>query len=137
MIYKSILILIFFSSNLLAQSGLTVLKNGLDKIINDKFFDRSQIAIEIFDLTEGKSLYSHNNKLLLHPGSNMKLLTSAAGLVFLGSEYEFTTTLYYNGVAEGVTLYGDLYIVGGLDPDLTSNDLDSLDTAAVQKNMRP
>ncbi len=98
----------------------------MDKIVNDKFFERSQIAIEIFDLTEGKSLYSHNNKLLLHPASNMKLLTSAAGLVFLGPEYEFTTTLYFNGVAEGGTLFGDLYIVGGLDPDLTSNDLDSL-----------
>ena len=126
MIYKSILIIIFFSFNLLAQSGLTVLKNELDKIVNDKFFERSQIAIEIFDLTEGKSLYSHNNKLLLTPASNMKLLTSAAGLVFLGPEYEFTTTLYFNGVAEGATLFGDLYIVGGLDPDFTSKDLDSL-----------
>jgi len=126
MIYKSILIIIFFSFNLLAQSGLTVLKNDLDKIVKDKFFEQSQIAIKIFDLTEGKSLYSHNNKLLLHPASNMKLLTSAAGLVFLGPEYEFTTTLYFKGVAEGVTLFGDLYIVGGLDPDLTSNDLDTL-----------
>ena len=126
MIYKSILILIFFSFNILAQSGLIELKNNLDEILNDKFFERSQIAVEIFDLTEGKSLYSRNNKLLLHPASNMKLLTSAAGLVFLGPEYEFTTTLYYDGVAEGTTFLGDLYIVGGLDPDLTSNDLDSL-----------
>ena len=136
MIYKSILILIFFSFNFLAQSGLNKLKNDLNKIVNDKFFEQSQIAIEIFDLTEGKSLFSHNNKLLLHPASNMKLLTSAAGLVFLGPEYEFTTTLYYNGVAEGVTLYGDLYIVGGLDPDLTLNDLDSLVQALKSLEIR-
>ncbi|MCH8032798.1 MAG: D-alanyl-D-alanine carboxypeptidase/D-alanyl-D-alanine-endopeptidase [Bacteroidetes bacterium] len=136
MIYKSILILIFFSFNFLAQSGLNKLKNDLNKIVNDKFFEQSQIAIEIFDLTEGKSLFSHNNKLLLHPASNMKLLTSAAGLVFLGPEYKFTTTLYYNGVAEGVTLYGDLYIVGGLDPDLTLNDLDSLVQALKSLEIR-
>ena len=136
MIYKSILIIIFFSFNLLAQTGLTKLKNELDKIVNDNFFERSQIAIEIFDLTEGKSLYSHNNKLLLHPASNMKLLTSAAGLVFLGPEYEFTTTLYYKGVAEGATLYGDLYIVGGLDPDLTLIDLDSLVQALKSLEIR-
>ncbi|MGB5850375.1 MAG: D-alanyl-D-alanine carboxypeptidase/D-alanyl-D-alanine-endopeptidase [Ignavibacteriaceae bacterium] len=136
MIHKSILILIFFSFNLLAQPGLTVLNNDLDKIVNDKFFERSQIAIEIYDLTEGKSLYSHNNKLLLHPASNMKLLTSAAGLVFLGPEYEFTTTLYYDGVAEGTTFLGDLYIVGGLDPDLTSNDLDSLVQAVKSMGIR-
>jgi D-alanyl-D-alanine carboxypeptidase/D-alanyl-D-alanine-endopeptidase (penicillin-binding protein 4) len=124
--FKLILILIFYSLNLPAQSGLTKLKYDLDKVINDEFFERSQIAIEIFDLTEGKSLYSHNSKLLLHPASNMKLLTSAAGLVFLGPDYEFKTTLYYDGVIEGGSLLGDLYIVGGLDPDLTSNDLDTL-----------
>jgi len=126
MIYKTLLTFIFFSINLFAQTGLNALKNDLDKIVNDEFFEQSQIAIEIFDLSEGKSLYSHNNKLLLHPASNMKLLTSAAGLVFLGPEYEFTTTLYYKGVAEGVTLYGDLYIVGGLDPDFKLNDLETL-----------
>ena len=136
MIYKTILILIFFSFNHLAQSGLTGLIKDLDKIVNDNFFEQSQIAIEIFDLTEGKSLYSHNNKLLLLPASNMKLLTSAAGLVFLGPEYEFTTTLYYNGVVEGVTLYGDLYIVGGLDPDLTLKDLDSLVQAVKSLEIR-
>ena len=136
MIYKTILIIIFFSFNHLTQSGLTALIKDLDKIVNDNFFEQSQIAIEIFDLTEGKSLYSHNNKLLLLPASNMKLLTSAAGLVFLGPDYEFTTTLYYNGVAEGVTLYGDLYIVGGLDPDLTSNDLDSLVKAVKSLGIR-
>jgi len=136
MIYKTILILIFFSFNHLAQSGLTKLQNELDKIVNDNFFEQSQIAIEIFDLTESTSLYSHNNKLLLLPASNMKLLTSAAGLVFLGPDYEFTTTLYYNGVAEGVTLYGDLYIVGGLDPELTSNDLDSLVKAVKSLGIR-
>lgn len=126
MIYRSTLILIFFSFNLFAQSGLTKLKNDLDKIVSDKFFERSQIAIEIFDITEGKSLYSHNNKLLLIPASNMKLLTSAAGLVFLGPDYEFKTKLYYSGVAEGATIFGDLYVVGGLDPDITPNDLDTL-----------
>ncbi len=57
-------------------------------------------------------------------------------MVYLGPEYEFTTTLYYNGVAEGVTLYGDLYIVGGLDPDLTSNDLDSLVKAVKSLGIR-
>ena len=126
MIYKSILILIFCSLNILAQSGLTRLRNDLDKIVNDKFFESSQIAIEIFDLTEGKLLYSHNNKLLLNPASNMKLLTSAAGLVFLGPEYEFKTKLYYSGIAEGTTIFGDLYVVGGLDPDITSDDIDTL-----------
>ncbi|MCH7721958.1 MAG: D-alanyl-D-alanine carboxypeptidase/D-alanyl-D-alanine-endopeptidase [Bacteroidetes bacterium] len=126
MINKSILLIICFSLNLIAQSGLIKLKNDIDKIVDDEFFNRSQIAIEIYDLTDGISLYKHNNKLLLHPASTMKLLTTAAALLYLGIDYQFTTELYHTGVIESETLYGDLFIVGGLDPDFTTDDIDSL-----------
>ncbi len=126
MINKSILLIICFSLNLIAQSGLIKLKNDIDKIVDDEFFNRSQIAIEIYDLTDGISLYKHNNKLLLHPASTMKLLTTAAALFYLGIDYQFTTELYHTGVIESATLYGDLFIVGGLDPDFTIDDIDSL-----------
>jgi D-alanyl-D-alanine carboxypeptidase/D-alanyl-D-alanine-endopeptidase (penicillin-binding protein 4) len=118
--------LLVLSINLPAQISRNFLQKEIDKIISDDFFDQSQIAVEIYDLTEEKSLYQNNNKLLLHPASNMKLLTSAAGLVFLGSDYRFTTSLYYSGVVKGVTLNGDLYITGGLDPGFSIDDLDSL-----------
>lgn len=126
MIYKSILLIIFFSINLFSQTGLVKLKSDLNNIIKNEFFKHSQIALDVYDLTAGKTLYSHNSKLLFNPASNMKLLTTAAGLVFLGPDHYFTTSLYYKGVVEGVTLYGDLYIVGGLDPDFTLEDLDTL-----------
>ena len=123
---KSILLIICFSLNLIAQSGLIKLKNDIDKIVDDEFFEHSQIAIEIYDLTDGISLYEHNNKLLLHPASTMKLLTTAAALFYLGTDYQFTTELYHTGVIESATLYGDLFIVGGLDPDFTIDNIDSL-----------
>ena len=126
MINKSILLIICFSLNLIAQSGLIKLKKDIDKIVDDEFFNRSQITIEIYDLTDGISLYKHNNKLLLHPASTMKLLTTAAALLYLGIDYQFTTELYHTGVIESETLYGDLFIVGGLDPDFTTDDIDSL-----------
>ena len=56
----------------------------------------------------------------------MKLLTSAAALMNLGEYYTFRTDLYHTGVIEDETLYGDLYVVGGFDPDFTTDDLDSL-----------
>ncbi len=56
----------------------------------------------------------------------MKMLTTAAGLVFLGPKYNFTTSLYYTGFIADSILYGDLYAVGGLDPDFTTKDLDSM-----------
>ena len=126
MIPKSLIFIIVYSFNLLAQGSIANLKREINNIINDEFFNRSQIAIEIFDLTKNQTLYSKNNKLLFHPASNMKLLTSAAGLMFLGEDYNFTTSIYYTGELRDSALYGDLYVKGGLDPDFNLEDLDSL-----------
>jgi D-alanyl-D-alanine carboxypeptidase/D-alanyl-D-alanine-endopeptidase (penicillin-binding protein 4) len=108
------------------ESGIRDLVSEINKIISDRFFDKTQIAIDIFDLTDSVSLYQKNNKLLLRPASNMKLLTSAAALLNLGEYYAFRTDLYHTGVIESDTLFGDVYVVGGFDPLFTSEDLDSL-----------
>ncbi|GBD88323.1 D-alanyl-D-alanine carboxypeptidase DacC precursor [bacterium BMS3Abin03] len=126
MFKKSILFIIILSFNLFSQSGVHKLKSDIQKILNDRLFEHSQIAIDIYDLTEGKTLYKENEKLLLHPASNMKLLTSAAGLIFLGGDYTFKTSLYHSGVISGDTLYGSIFVEGGLDPDFTTTDLDSM-----------
>jgi D-alanyl-D-alanine carboxypeptidase/D-alanyl-D-alanine-endopeptidase (penicillin-binding protein 4) len=114
------------SSCLFAQSNIIKLHDDLFQIINDDFFEQSQVAISVYDLTEGKSLFQQYNKLLFNPASNMKLLTSAAAINYLDSSYKFSTSLYHTGVIDGDTLYGDLYVVGGLDPEFTIVDLDSL-----------
>ena len=54
----------------------------------------------------------------------MKILTSAAGLKFLGTKYEFKTSLFYEGEIVDSVLYGHLFVVGGCDPDFTSSDLE-------------
>ncbi|MCW8803905.1 MAG: D-alanyl-D-alanine carboxypeptidase/D-alanyl-D-alanine-endopeptidase [Ignavibacteriaceae bacterium] len=107
-------------------SSIQNLESGIDKIISDSFFERTTIAIDIFDLTDSIDLFQKNNKLLLRPASNMKLLTSAAALLNLGEYYSFRTDLYHTGVIEADTLYGDFFVVGGFDPCFTTEDLDSL-----------
>jgi D-alanyl-D-alanine carboxypeptidase/D-alanyl-D-alanine-endopeptidase (penicillin-binding protein 4) len=106
----------------------------INKIVDDPFFEKTLIAIDIFDLTDSVSLYQNNDKLLLCPASNMKLLTSAAALLNLGEYYRFKTDLYHTGVIDGETLYGDIFLVGGFDPDFTTDDLDSL--VKVIKSLR-
>lgn len=128
-----VFIIILLKFNLFAQSeihnpksAISNLVSGIEKIISDPFFDKTLIAIDIFDLTDSISLFKKNEKLLLRPASNMKLLTSAAALVNLGEYYSFRTDLYHTGVIDDDTLYGDIYVVGGFDPDFTLADLDSL-----------
>ena len=102
------------------------LQSAIKKITSDPFFQQTTIALDIFDLTDSVSLYKQDEKLLLRPASNMKILTSIAALLNLGPDYHFKTDLYHTGIIEGKILYGDLYLVGGFDPDFTTSDLDSL-----------
>ena len=126
MLIKSLLLTIIISVNLFPQNSIVKLKSDIEKILNDDLFNHSQIAVDIYDLTAGKDLYKKNESLLLHPASNMKLLTSAAGLIFLGKDFKFKTCLFHSGVISGDTLYGDIFVKGGFDPDFTTDDLDSV-----------
>ncbi len=108
------------------QVGIQTLQKQINKVISDPFFNSSQIAVDVFDLRTNKNLFQKNEKLLFRPASNLKILTSTAGLLFLGPEYKFTTSLYYTGYIRDNTLYGDLYIVGGFDPLFSTDDLDTL-----------
>jgi serine-type D-Ala-D-Ala carboxypeptidase/endopeptidase (penicillin-binding protein 4) len=112
----------------LPQINSAELKSKLDKIVHNEFFKKSSIAVDIYDLKEEKSLYEWNKKLLLHPASNMKLLTTATALYFLGPDYDFETKVFYTGSIENSVLNGDLYVQGGCDPDFTSKDLSALVT---------
>lgn len=132
---KVILFSIFFlfNNNIFSQSETRNQKSAssnlsleIETIVNDPFFDKTIIAIDIFDLTDSTSLYQKNNQLLLRPASNMKLLTSASALLNLGEHYTFKTDLYHTGVIEDTIMYGDLFIVGGFDPMLMTTDIDSM-----------
>lgn len=105
----------------------SVLKpNRIDSLLVQDFFKSSQAAISVYDLTENKSIYQHNEKLLLRPASNQKILTTGAAFLFLGDDYNFKTSVYYTGEIKDSICNGDIYIVGGFDPDFKSTDLDSL-----------
>jgi serine-type D-Ala-D-Ala carboxypeptidase/endopeptidase (penicillin-binding protein 4) len=97
----------------------------------------SCVAVEL----DGVPVAATRGDVPLIPASNQKLLVAAVALDVLGPRHRFTTEVRATGpVADGVA--GDLYLVGGGDPLLTSaaypvqNDLNpvtdptSLDTLA-------
>lgn len=124
-IVKSLLLLIFIPGFVFSQNKSSF-QTDIDLLLKNDFFKTAAVAIDIYDLTDSKILYRKNEKLLLKPASNLKLLTSAAGLVFLGPDYKFNTSVYHTGEVIDSICYGDIYFVGGCDPDFTSDDLDSL-----------
>lgn len=119
-------VLLLFILNGFIFPQYTSIVSDIDLLLTDKFFSTAQIAVDIYDLSGKEIVFRKNNKQLLHPASNMKILTSAAGLYFLGPDYEFTTGIWYTGELNDSVLVGDLYYTGGFDPDFTIKDMDSL-----------
>ncbi len=115
---KIFLVIILISVTSFPQS----LKTKIDNVVKEKFFDKCLIAIQVEDLTTNKTLFKKNEKMLLHPASNMKIITTTAGLIYLGPDYEFKTDLYYDGFVSNDTLNGNLYFIGGCDPDFVTQD---------------
>ncbi|MDP4115132.1 MAG: D-alanyl-D-alanine carboxypeptidase/D-alanyl-D-alanine-endopeptidase [Bacteroidota bacterium] len=112
------------------------LKTGLNNLLAQPFFDTTIVSVSAYNLNSGTDIFRKNVNMLLRPASNMKVITSAAGLVFLGPDYKFTTGLYYTGVIEKSVLKGDLYVKGGLNPDFTLKDLDSLVAFLTQSGIK-
>lgn len=99
----------------LPQNTLAAIKARLAKAQGN----RGDMACVIIDLDSGKSLLDESGASLLAPASNMKVLTSAAALATLGSDFEFVTRVMAQGSVQGGVLQGDLCIVGGGDPNLS------------------
>ena len=134
---KICFVLLFLSAfSVYPQSKEQLLQARIDSLLSDKFFQSTQIAIDVYDLTTGVTLYEKNEKLLLKPASNLKILTTSSALNYLGLLYNFKTSVFYTGGIVNGTLYGDLYVVGGCDPDFSEYDLDSLVTMVAQAGIK-
>ena len=71
---------------------------------------------------EGDTIVSLNPDRLLMPASNMKLVTTGLALDRLGGDFRFVTRIGYTGEIIDSTLSGDVYIMGGGDPTIASDD---------------
>lgn len=129
--FKKIIFALLITSVAFSQS----IKSKIDSVLEDKFFESCFVSIQVEDLTTNKTLYKKNEKFLLRPASNMKIITSSAALLYLTPDYEFTTDLYYDGYVSNDTLFGNIYVVGGCDPDFVTQDLCSFVDAIKTLNV--
>lgn len=68
----------------------------------------------------GTPIYQHRADQAVTPASTEKLITAAAALDLLGADHRFTTTVLARAPQAG-TVVGDLTLVGGGDPVLTTS----------------
>ena len=96
---------------------------GIDKLLESKMFETSQVGLMVWDLSADSCIYQRNERQLMRPASTMKLLTAITALDKLGGSYQFKTTLKYTGTIENGVLTGDVYCIGGMDPRFNSDDM--------------
>jgi D-alanyl-D-alanine carboxypeptidase/D-alanyl-D-alanine-endopeptidase (penicillin-binding protein 4) len=120
----------FFLSFMLLSSNFY----GDDVIdtLNKKFGD-AEYSINI-SMVNGKELLSYNSNKLLVPASSLKVVTTLYALEKLGADFRFKTDIKYSGDIKDGVLYGDLYIVGGGDMTLGSENFGS-DISKVFENI--
>lgn len=102
------------------------LKYDIDTVLLDSIFIPSRASIKVVSLETHETLYERDAKLLFRPASNIKLLTSAAGIHYLGPGFLFKTSVHADSISPDGILTGDIYLKGSGDPDLRTSHLDSL-----------
>ncbi len=95
----------------------------LDSLLGLEMFERSQVALYVYDLTADCPILMHNAQQTMRPASVQKVVTAVAALDALGCKYKYSTALYVSGTREGASLHGNLAIKAGFDPLFDHNDL--------------
>lgn len=111
------------SSVLCAQSALS---SKIDSLIKKVLPEGSEVGISIYDLTARKPVYTYRATKLCRPASTMKLLTTITALSRPEADEPFRTEVWYKGTIEHDTLQGDLYIIGGFDPEFDDRGMNAL-----------
>ena len=95
------------------------LREDLRSLVESSGRRSSRYSVLALSLETGDTLYSGGAHDLLAPASNMKLLTTATALRYLGPDFRYQTFLLADGPIEQGRLKGDLVLYGTGDPGLS------------------
>jgi PBP4 family serine-type D-alanyl-D-alanine carboxypeptidase len=96
------------------------LETRLEKIMSRPEFRHATFGIHFLSIEKKQTLYALNADKFFIPASTTKLITAGSALEILGPEYRFHTRIYRTGAITNGTLQGDLVLVAGGDPNLSS-----------------
>jgi D-alanyl-D-alanine carboxypeptidase/D-alanyl-D-alanine-endopeptidase (penicillin-binding protein 4) len=86
----------------------------------------TEVGYVVVDAKTGQVLEQRQPKEGFVPASTIKVVSTVAALVVLGADHRFHTELLTTGVVANGTLAGDLFLKGGGDPMLTSDDFEAM-----------
>lgn len=108
------------------SSETQTLNEKINVLLADERLKGSITGVSVRNAETAEVVYSQFGDIRLRPASNMKLLTAAAALETLGSDYQFSTEVLTDGQVRGQVLQGNVYLKGKGDPTLLKEDFDQL-----------
>jgi D-alanyl-D-alanine carboxypeptidase/D-alanyl-D-alanine-endopeptidase (penicillin-binding protein 4) len=96
------------------------LARALDRALASGGLRGARIGALVVRADDGRVLYARDPDLALVPASNLKVLTAVAVLSALGPAHRFTTRILAEAPPDASGAVGTLYLEGGGDPALTS-----------------
>ena len=70
------------------------LAERLQQLLADDIFERTQVGLYVYDLTDDSLLFAYHERQCMRPASNQKLVTAITALATLGTDYRYQTGLY-------------------------------------------
>lgn len=115
-----------------AQRGR--LQRGLDAILDAPRFAHAWWGVEVRNLRSGAVVYARNPGRNVKPASTLKLVTTAAVLDAMGPDARIRTTVETAGRLDGLgRVLGDVYLVGGGDPNLSGRFTEGRPAAVLEE----
>jgi len=103
-----------------ADSGADALGLRLDRSLAAPALGEARISALVVDRETGRELFARDPERALVPASNLKVLTGIAALAAFGPTHRFGTEVLAGGEPDGDGSVDALFIRGGGDPTLTS-----------------
>ena len=134
---KRILLVALWSLACISASARDALAGKLDTLVQSaSFLKTSEVGMVVYDLTDNRELYSYQADKLYRPASIEKVITAVTALSVLGKDYQFETRLAYSGEIKCGVLDGDLYVIGGFDPEFMEQDMKLLSGAVAEAGIK-
>jgi D-alanyl-D-alanine carboxypeptidase/D-alanyl-D-alanine-endopeptidase (penicillin-binding protein 4) len=105
-----------------ATQGDPALASALDRALAKPALKGARVAALVVDDATGAVLFDREADRALVPASNLKILTALAALRVFGPAHVFETRVYADAAPDADGAVDTLYVRGGGDPGLTSED---------------